>query len=263
MLRGTEGTEMGLEGGRARLDRCSHRLCKLRHCQLSRQLTCIHTTPPCPHTYTTHTLSLCLSLSHSVVQGFVEYLGVDLGELFDSAGLLPSDFLYDEGDEDDDAASTTSSSSGSSAWGGGGGMSGSSPNQGPGAGSSGGGWGGTASGVRDSAAIMMFQPRRLQRLKKRYEQLLRISLQVCSTCVCVYIAVQLVRECNADGACLFVHVITVVRMCSRVDSNPCKPACRNAPRKIQHVLASVFLCACRCRTASTTLPWRLSGFMPW
>jgi hypothetical protein len=32
--------------------------------------------------------------------------------------------------------------------------------------------------VRDSAAIMMFQPRRLQRLKRRYEQLLRISLQV-------------------------------------------------------------------------------------
>jgi len=99
----------------------------------------------------------------------VEYLGFDLGELFDSAGLLPSDFLYDEGDDDDDAASTTSSSSGS-AWGGG--AAGSTPGQ-PAAG----GWGG-GGGVRDSAAVMMFQPRRLQRLKRRYEQLLRISLQV-------------------------------------------------------------------------------------
>jgi hypothetical protein len=114
---------------------------------------------PCPH-----------------AQGFVEYLGVDLGELFAPAGLLPSDFLYDEGDEDeDDAASITSSSSGGSAWGGGGGPS-SSAQPGTGGWGSGGGGG----GVRDSAAVMMFQPRRLQRLKRRYEQLLRISLQVCA-----------------------------------------------------------------------------------
>jgi hypothetical protein len=113
------------------------------------------------------------------VQGFVEYLGVDLGELCAPAGLLPSDFLYDEGDDDDDAASITSSSSGSSAWGGGGGGSGAP------AGAGGWGGGGGGGGVRDSAAIMMFQPRRLQRLKRRYEQLLRISLQV-----------------GADGECL-------------------------------------------------------------
>jgi hypothetical protein len=42
----------------------------------------------------------------------------------------------------------------------------------------GGGWGGGGGGVRDLAAIMMFQPRRLKMLKRRYEQLLRISLQV-------------------------------------------------------------------------------------
>lgn len=42
---------------------------------------------------------LCLSLP---LQGFVEYLGVDLGELFAPAGLLPSDFLYDEGNKEDD-----------------------------------------------------------------------------------------------------------------------------------------------------------------
>jgi hypothetical protein len=41
-----------------------------------------------------------------------------------------------------------------------------------------GGWGGGGGGVRDLAAIMMFQPRRLKMLKRRYEQLLRISLQV-------------------------------------------------------------------------------------
>lgn len=100
----------------------------------------------------------------------MEYLGVDLGELFDSAGLLPSDFLYDEDDEDD-AASTTSTSTSSSStgmWGGGGHQAG---------GGGGGGWGG-GGGVRDLAAVMMFQPRRLQRLKRRYEQLLRIALQV-------------------------------------------------------------------------------------
>lgn len=42
-------------------------------------------------------LRLLLSVA---VQGFVEYLGVDLGELFAPAGLLPSDFLYDEGDNE-------------------------------------------------------------------------------------------------------------------------------------------------------------------
>lgn len=101
---------------------------------------------------------------------------MDLGELFDSAGLLPSDFLYDEGDDDDDAASTTSSSSGSNAWGGG---AGGAPGPGGASGAWGGGGGGGGGGVRDLAAVMMFQPRRLQRLKRRYEQLLRISLQVC------------------------------------------------------------------------------------
>lgn len=118
------------------------------------------------------------------MQGFVEYLGVDLGELFAPAGLLPSDILYDDGDEDDDAASITSSSSGSSAWGGGGGgSSGGAGGWGAG-GWGGGGGGGGGGGVRDSAAVMMFQPRRLQRLKRRYEQLLRISLQV-GVSVCV------------------------------------------------------------------------------
>jgi hypothetical protein len=102
---------------------------------------------------------------------------VDLGELFDSAGLLPSDMLYDEGGEDDDAASTTSSSSTGSAWGGGDGSGGGGAAGGGGWASTGGGGGG--GGVRDLAAVMMFQPRRLQRLKRRYEQLLRISLQVC------------------------------------------------------------------------------------
>jgi hypothetical protein len=33
----------------------------------------------------------------------VEYLGFDLGELFDTADLLPTDLLYYEDDEDDDA----------------------------------------------------------------------------------------------------------------------------------------------------------------
>jgi hypothetical protein len=37
----------------------------------------------------------------------VEYLGVDLGELFAPAGMIPSDFLYDKRDDDDDAASIT------------------------------------------------------------------------------------------------------------------------------------------------------------
>jgi hypothetical protein len=37
----------------------------------------------------------------------VEYLGVDLGELFAPAGMIPSDLLYDKRDDDDDAASIT------------------------------------------------------------------------------------------------------------------------------------------------------------
>jgi hypothetical protein len=44
----------------------------------------------------------------------VEYLGFDLGELFDTAGLLPTDLLYYEDDEDDDAASTSSGGSATS-----------------------------------------------------------------------------------------------------------------------------------------------------
>lgn len=101
-------------------------------------------------------------------KGVVEYLGIDLGELFDSAGLLlPSDFLYYDDDDDDDAASTASGGSSRSGWG----ASGSAA--GPG-----GAAGGQQGSVRDLAAVMMFQPRRLQRLKRRYEQLLRIALQV-------------------------------------------------------------------------------------
>ena len=45
-------------------------------------------------------------------QGLVEYLGVELGELFDTTGLLPSDLLGDEFDEDDDDASDASTLSG-------------------------------------------------------------------------------------------------------------------------------------------------------
>ncbi|WIA19754.1 hypothetical protein OEZ85_005670 [Tetradesmus obliquus] len=111
-----------------------------------------------------------VALRRLLMHGLVEYLGFDLGELFDTAGLLPSDLLYYEDDEDDDAASTSSGGSASSSVFG--------PYNAAGGGSSGGGWGGGGGGVRDLAAIMMFQPRRLKMLKRRYEQLLRISLQV-------------------------------------------------------------------------------------
>jgi hypothetical protein len=112
-----------------------------------------------------------------MLQGLVEYLGFDLGELFDTAGLLPTDLLYYEDDEDDDAASTSSGGSASSS------VFGPYTPQGAasagGGAGGGGGWGaGGGGGVRDLAAIMMFQPRRLKMLKRRYEQLLRISLQV-------------------------------------------------------------------------------------
>ncbi|KAF8062936.1 RASA4 [Scenedesmus sp. PABB004] len=119
-----------------------------------------------------------LALRRLLMHGLVEYLGLDLGELLDTSRLLPSDLFYagDGEDEDDDAASTASGGSGSTLgggpWGGGAGGAG-------GAGAGGGGWGSSGGGgVRDLAAIMMFQPRRIKLLKRRYEQLLRISLQV-------------------------------------------------------------------------------------
>jgi hypothetical protein len=96
-------------------------------------------------------------------------LGADLGELFDTAGLLPGDWLTEEFDDEDD--------DGASLWGGGpawdtgrGGGSG-----GAGAGPRGGGAGGAG---LDAAAAMVFRPRRLRALKKRYDQLLRVSLAV-------------------------------------------------------------------------------------
>eukprot|EP00879_Flechtneria_rotunda_P020653 GHRR01021732.1.p1 GENE.GHRR01021732.1~~GHRR01021732.1.p1 ORF type:complete len:479 (+),score=167.79 GHRR01021732.1:339-1775(+) len=110
-----------------------------------------------------------VALRRLLMHRFVEYLGVDLGELFDSAGLLPTDLLYYDDDNDDDAASTTSTSSSIA-------LSAGSSSSGPGnSATRGGGWGGN---VRDSAAVMMFQPKRLKALKRRYEQLLRIALQV-------------------------------------------------------------------------------------
>ncbi|KAI8466274.1 MAG: hypothetical protein J3K34DRAFT_66688 [Monoraphidium minutum] len=104
-------------------------------------------------------------------QGLVEYLGVELGELFDTTGLLPSDLLADElllDDDDDDAASGTAMGGGGDDARGGR----------PGGGGGGGGYGGGAGGGLDSAAAMVFRPRRLRALKRRYEQLLRVSLQV-------------------------------------------------------------------------------------
>lgn len=136
-----------------------------------------------------HTCCLLL-LCCAAVQGLVEYLGFDLGELFDSAGILPSDLLYYDGEEeDDDAASTSSGGSGTSSV-----YGPSGPSVAAAGAAAGGGWGsaGGGGGVRDLAAIMMFQPRRLKMLKRRYEQLLRISLQVGAAC-----CPQLVVACSA------------------------------------------------------------------
>jgi hypothetical protein len=107
---------------------------------------------------------------------------VELGELLDTAGLLPADWAADEYDaeDDDDAASSASAGSGLSGVaggprgagaGGGGAGAGDGPQGGEGAG------GGGGSGF-DSHAAMMFRPRRLRALKRRYEQLLRVALQV-------------------------------------------------------------------------------------
>jgi hypothetical protein len=82
---------------------------------------------------------------------------VELGELLDTAGLLPDAFGGEDGDSDSDDASNPWP-----AW--------------AGAGGGGGGGGGGDEGA--AAAAMMFRPRRLRALKRRYEQLLRVSLQV-------------------------------------------------------------------------------------
>ncbi|GBF90564.1 hypothetical protein Rsub_03136 [Raphidocelis subcapitata] len=91
-------------------------------------------------------------------KGLAEYLGVELGELLDTAGLLPDAFGGEDYDSDDDPSTPW-------AWPGGGGGGG-------GAEGAGGDDGGAA------AAAVMFRPRRLRALKRRYEQLLRVSLQV-------------------------------------------------------------------------------------
>jgi hypothetical protein len=94
----------------------------------------------------------------------VEYLGVELGELFDTVGLLPADAPgeeYDDEDDEDDASSASGGYSSSR------GVAGGRAERGAGDGEGG-----------DSAAAMMFRPRRLRALQRRYEQLLRVSLQV-------------------------------------------------------------------------------------
>jgi len=121
------------------------------------------------HGWPVSTLLVWMCLAFPCLQGFVEYLGVDLGELFDCAGLLPSDLLYYDDGDDEDAASTASGSS----------LGSSNRSLGPGgAAAAAGGGAQQGGGVRDLAAVMMFQPRRLQRLRRRYEQLLRMALQV-------------------------------------------------------------------------------------
>jgi hypothetical protein len=110
-----------------------------------------------PNTCAKHTRTKHARRTHTThanhTQSLVEYLGIELGELFDTTGILPSDLLADEYDEEDDEAMAGGASSTSGGGGGGG-------------------------GALDSAAAMMFRPRRLRALKRRYEQLLRVSLQV-------------------------------------------------------------------------------------
>lgn len=121
-----------------------------------------------------------------VTQSIEDVLGLELGELFDQDLLMWGGDEADEDDDDDSVSSVSTSNSGLA---------------GPLAGLSGarraavaavaaaagyggaaadgwGGGGGGGGGVRDSAAAMVFQPRRLKALKRRYDQLLRISLQV-------------------------------------------------------------------------------------
>lgn len=98
----------------------------------------------------------------SAPQGFVEYLGVELGDIFDTAGLLPADF-FDEDDDDEDNYYDSNHHDHRHRHGRHHGH-----HHGEGGGSS----------MRDSAAVMMFQPKRLRALKRRYDQLQRIALQV-------------------------------------------------------------------------------------
>lgn len=115
----------------------------------------------------------CTVLYLPLLQGLVEYLGFDLGELFDAAGI-PSDLLLYDDEEDDDAASVSSGGSNvSSVYG---------PAAAASGAAGGGGWGGGGGGVRDMAAVMMFQPKRFKMLKKRYDQLLKLALQVGAGC---------------------------------------------------------------------------------
>eukprot|EP00877_Chromochloris_zofingiensis_P014363 jgi/Chrzof1/9180/Cz03g38270.t1 len=102
------------------------------------------------------------ALKRLLRQGFVEYLGVELGDIFDTAGLLPADF-FDEDDDDEDNYYDSNHHDHRHRHGRHHGH-----HHGEGGGSS----------MRDSAAVMMFQPKRLRALKRRYDQLQRIALQV-------------------------------------------------------------------------------------
>jgi hypothetical protein len=103
-------------------------------------------------------------------------LGLEIGDLFDTAtaGLLPSDFWYDADDDGGGGEEDGFSMYGGGGWGGGGASGGGAA----GVGAGGAYAGGIGGAVRDSGAAMMFQPRRLRALRRRYDQLLRIALMV-------------------------------------------------------------------------------------